>query len=84
MKFRLPYLKLGETVRGQVVEILASNEIIINFDGDLVRVGNETNAKVRVGDRIDLIVTALQPLQFRLAIHPEPRQKRLHRLDISG
>ncbi len=69
MKFHVPYLKLGETVRARVVDVLPGQELVINLSGDLIRVANESRHDIQPGEAIDLIVTALQPLQFRMAVH---------------
>ena len=71
MKFTIPNLKLGETIKGIVDDVLPGNELLINFNGDLIRVSNETRKPVKRGQLIELIVTAVSPLQFRLASHPK-------------
>lgn len=84
MKFLLPDLKLGESVEARVVELLDNRELLLNVGGDLVRVGNESGHPVRSGQKIELIVTALRPLQFRVATHPAiSKEKGPRKIDVS-
>jgi hypothetical protein len=75
-------LKVGDTLRGRVAELLSREELIISFQGDLLRVSNETRLSLNVGDEVTVTVQALQPLRFRLM--PERQdQRRRGRLDLS-
>lgn len=66
MKHLIPNLKMGQKVWATIEEILDANEMIVNFDGDLLRVGNQSQRNFRVGQRIQLNVESLNPLQFKL------------------
>jgi hypothetical protein len=82
MKFVLSTLKMGERLKGRVVEILPDGEIIINFGGDLLRVHNETSKTLALGSSVTLVVTAVRPLRFHLLPdHDELRRK--GRIDVS-
>ncbi len=48
-----------------VEEVTGENAVIINFSGDLVRVLNMTNEKVKAGQRVQLFVEDLNPLKLR-------------------
>ena len=66
MKFVLRELRVGDTLEGRIIELLAGDELLINFDGDLLRVANETRKPFKLGARVTLIVRAIQPLKFQL------------------
>ena len=82
MKHVLNDLQLGESVRGRIEEILSGDELLINFSGDLLRVGNETRRPFRVGDLVTVIVKALQPLRFQLLPERAEQRRRGH-IDVS-
>lgn len=67
MKFFLPQFKVGDRVEAQVVEIQRDGSMIVEFQGDLVRVQNKTYRRFRLGQPIPLQVTAVRPYAFRLA-----------------
>lgn len=69
MKFILNRLALGDRLWGKVEEILPGNELLMNFDGDLIRVQNEAGRPWKRGDRVEVIVRALEPLRFQLNPH---------------
>lgn len=58
---------MGEEVRGKVTEQLAGGELIISFEGDLLRVANESRKAFKVGEFVVLEVMALSPIRFKLA-----------------
>lgn len=66
MKFFVQRLQPGDVVDAHIVELLDHHAAIINFAGDLLRVQNETNEKLKVGDRVTLTVAAINPLRFQL------------------
>ncbi len=66
MKPRISSLKLGQKVWATCEEVRQDREILVNFEGDLLRVQNLSDRQLRVGQRIQLHVEAVQPLQFRL------------------
>jgi hypothetical protein len=83
MKLSLPDVKLGQTIKAKVDDILPGNELLINFHGDLIRVANETTKIIKRGQMIELIVTAIKPLQFRLASHANDNKSGRPKLDMS-
>ena len=66
MKRVLASLSIGDTLAGRVEELLPGDEVLICFDGDLVRVQNETRQALKAGDTVNVIVRALDPLRFQL------------------
>ena len=86
MKKIVPLLKLNQKVWALVEEVLGQNttetHLIVNFQGDLIRVGNQSGRRFRPGQRIQLLVTSISPLGFKLL---ESREKSaiISRLDIS-
>lgn len=65
MKKIVPHLKLDHKVWALVEEVNGTN-LIINFQGDLIRVGNQAGKRFRPGQRIQLLVVSIQPLGFKL------------------
>lgn len=82
MKFVLSGLNIGDPVVGKVVENLPDFELIISFNGDLLRVQNESGRTLRVGDHVTLTVKAIQPLQFQLMSDRAEQRKKGH-IDIN-
>lgn len=82
MKPILHSLKVGQKVWATVEEVLAQNEILVNFQGDLLRVSNQTSRSLRPGQRIQLSVTAVSPLGFQLMESRKTEQNRQH-IDFS-
>ena len=72
MKTQVGRWQTGDTVRGRVTEQLSSGDLIISFEGDLLRVSNETNQQFKPGDFVLLTVASLDPIQFRLAKSQRP------------
>ena len=68
MKPYVRTLRRHQQVWATVEENIEQNEIVINFQGDLVRVSNMTGKDFRPGSRVLLVVEALQPLRFRLLL----------------
>jgi hypothetical protein len=66
MKQVLPNLKLNDKVWATVEEILVQNDILVNFQGDLMRVNNVSGRRFRPGQRIQLKVSSVHPLSFQL------------------
>jgi len=67
VKKHLTQFKVGQMVQAEVLEKMSSKEFIVNFQGDLVRVANQTGQKIQKGQTVNLIVRSLQPLSFSLA-----------------
>lgn len=82
MKFILRGLQVGESLHGQVAEILSEDEAIISFQGDPLRVRNETRRSLQVGDFVTFIVRAIEPLRLQL-IPEREEQRRRGRLNVS-
>jgi hypothetical protein len=82
VKDALRGLRVGESVFARIAELLPGDELLISFDGDLLRVHNETRRALRVGDEVTLIVKAVKPLRFQLALE-RSEQRRKGRLDVS-
>lgn len=81
MKPFMRSLKKNQQVWGTVEENIALDELVINFQGDLVRVANHTGKKLRAGSRVLLSVEDLEPLKFRLL---SPRSNtNTHHLDLT-
>jgi sulfur carrier protein ThiS len=59
-------IKLGQKVWAVVEDLVTPTSLIVNFNGDLVRVENHTDKALRTGSRIQLEVTNLNPLSFKL------------------
>lgn len=68
MKPHLRSLRKGQEVWATVEEIMAGEELLINFSGDLVRVQNKTLTPFRVGQRVQLQVQSLIPLKLKLVV----------------
>lgn len=66
MKFTLSKLRLGQALHAQVVEKNQDGSLIVNFQGDLLRIVNLARISFRPGQEVELIVSALQPLQFQI------------------
>lgn len=66
-----PYLKKGDTVRAEVRECLRDGYLIVNFEGDLLNVRNQTHRPLVAGDVISLQVISAEPLTFKMIREPE-------------
>lgn len=71
MKFTVPSLKLGQVVKGMIVECLSTGELIVSFRGDLLRVSNQTQKSFLPNTLLDLEVTSENPLQFKIFDKPQ-------------
>ena len=81
MKKVVPHLQLNQKVWA-LVEELISNDLIVNFQGDLIRVGNLSGRRFRPGQRIQLQVSSISPLGFKL-LESREQSRIISRLDIS-
>lgn len=82
MKFVLRNLKVGESLKGCVEEMHPNGEILISFQGDLLRVQNQTGRRFHLGDSVQLIVKAVNPLRFQLLPDSEEMRRR-GKIDVS-
>ena len=69
---RVASFTLGERVRAKVHEALRDGDLIVSFDGELLRVGNFTGRSFAAGEFVILEVAAVRPLRFRLE---QPRRR---------
>lgn len=81
MKKIVPHLKLDQKVWA-LVEELMNSDLIVNFQGDLIRVGNQSGRRFRPGQRIQLKVASISPLSFQL-LESRPSSQTISKLDIS-
>lgn len=84
MKFVLRDLRVGMKFHGIVEEILSGNEVLMNFQGDLVRATNESSRTLAVGETIQVVVRTVSPLGFQLLFNENPHAFRSRRLEILG
>lgn len=82
MKFTLHRLKIGDVVRAQIVELFADGECIVSFQGDLIRLRNESVAKLQLSDKILVRVIATRPLLFQM-LQVSDREQKPTRLNIN-
>ena len=80
MKFTINRLKPGEVVSAEVVETVSNGELIVNFNGDLIRVANESQRKFAPKQSLQLRVMTVSPLSFQLVPEKPNRQA----LDINA
>jgi hypothetical protein len=71
---------VGDVVRGQVQETLGGGDLIVSFQGDLLRLDNRTGRQFWAGDWVFLRVAGANPLRFRL--HEPSRGRDGGRFDI--
>jgi len=76
-------LKKGQEVWAVVEEIIALNEVIINFSGDLVRVQNKTEKNFRVGMRVLLQVHGVAPLKLKLVMGDSSQRSSKNAVDLT-
>lgn len=69
MKLHIPHLKIGDEVTVEVVEALGLDVCIVSFNGDLVRVKNESKKILEPQMRLRARVLSLDPLQFHIISH---------------
>jgi hypothetical protein len=65
LKPRLRILQVGQIIWATIEEIQSVRELLVNYQGDLLRVQNLTSGEFRLGQRIRLEVVATVPLEFR-------------------
>lgn len=66
VKQKIKHLKRGDHIEGRITEIQPDSNLLIYFEGDLLRVENKTHQIFKVGQVISLYVTTVHPLSFRL------------------
>ncbi len=83
MKQTLPQLTLDQKVWAIIEEVMTNDDLIVSFQGDLIRVQNQSSRKFRPGQRIQLKVTAVTPLAFQLIDTKSPNASYYSKLDLS-
>ncbi len=78
MKQIIGRLRRGERIEGRVEEIQAHGELLVNFQGDLLRVSNESHLNLKPGEVVQLEVTATAPLRFQVIFHGRSKLGRLN------
>jgi hypothetical protein len=74
MKFTVHKLRVGDLLRAQIVEVVGHDELIVSFQGDLIRVQNKSFSHLRSGDKILVRVTQTSPLFFQLVSESDERK----------
>jgi hypothetical protein len=74
MKRVIGQLRVGDRVQVEVIEN-DGPELIVSVSGDLVRVVDQTGSRLRRGARVGAIVTAIEPLAFRLDFTSRIRER---------
>lgn len=65
-KTHLQDLSVDSIVIAEIVEAISDKHFIVNFNGALVRVENQTPVPLRRKQRVSLRVTSVMPLSFQL------------------
>lgn len=82
LKANVSALKVGQKVWAIIEETILGDEIIVNFHGDLLKVKNQSRRHFRTGQRIQLNVTSIYPLQFQL-LEARRLEKSNTKIDLS-
>ena len=81
MKFVVQSLHFGDVVEAEVSEILTDNEIIMSFQGDLLRVQNHSRKTLVRGQKLFCRVTSIEPLRFEMVpTHPPTPSFKMDRI----
>lgn len=83
MKQTLPQLVVDQKVWAIIEEVMTNQDLIVSFQGDLIRVQNQSGRNFRPGQRIQLKVTAVVPLAFQLIDAKSPNASYYSKLDLS-
>lgn len=82
MKDVLKNLQLNENLSGKVVEIFPDGELLMSFSGSLIRVQNESNQPLQLGQVVTVIVKAISPIRLKLRQNRRDQRRRGH-IDVS-
>lgn len=82
MKFTLNKLRIGDQVWAQIVENVSASEFIVSFQGDLVRIRNESFRALAINEKVLVKVVAVSPLAFQLLLSGRHRNGAT-RIDVS-
>ena len=72
MKFTLPFVKRGQRFSAEVIETRQDLVCIVNLNGDLLRIKNSTGRVFSPGESIQLEVTGIHPLSFKIVTNFAP------------
>ncbi len=67
MKNFLQKLAKGQCIQVDVIEIQSDRQILVSYRGELFRVKNTSGRRFQIGEKIMLVVSQLDPLEFSLA-----------------
>jgi hypothetical protein len=56
----------GQIVKAQIIELQPQNQVLVSYQGRLMRVTNLTGQILKVNQILELIVTQSEPLQFKI------------------
>lgn len=59
-----------ELLHAKVIEVPSAGYLIVDIDGFLFRVANRSLTQPRIGDRLDLQVQAVEPLELKIVGGP--------------
>lgn len=82
MKFTINKLKVGDKVWAQIVEHISASEFIVSFQGDLIRVRNESLRALSINDKVLVRVVAISPLAFQLLTEKD-NSSGANRIDVT-
>jgi hypothetical protein len=63
----LQKLAKGQCIQVDVIEIQSDRQILVSYRGELFRVKNTSGRRFQIGEKIMLVVSQLDPLEFSLA-----------------
>lgn len=66
MKETLQSLRLHQRIKARVVETQIGGMLVVQFNDDLIRVLNTSGKNFKVGEQLDLLVTGIKPVEFKL------------------
>ncbi len=69
MKFVVDQLHFGDIIEAEVTELLDENDVIMSFQGDLLRVQNHSQRSLALGQKLKCRVKSTKPLRFEIASH---------------
>ena len=76
MKTVVTRFRVGQRVFALVKERLENGDIIAAFQGDLLRIRNQTVKQFSKGERVELEVRSTAPLSFRIYENNQSRRYR--------
>jgi len=66
MKHILQSLEKGQRVAVSIIEIQDSQNLLVSYGGELFRVYNTSGRRFEIGEKILLVVTQKNPVEFSL------------------